>query len=411
MAPPVYGEMSLKFDQRGNLVSRGGFSFHYNSLNQLVQVDTPDGGRWFFVYDGLGRRRITKHLDSRGTIIKHIRHLYFGRLRIEDQDLMTGEFVRYVRGQDLSGTMEDAGGAEGLQWAVFSSRPMAPFYYLHDGRGNCTGLLGTGSEDWDARYAQTALGIPLVDQQSGLPAPQPFRMQGKAWIEELGLYDFGARFYDPFLARWLTPDPEMEKAGWNLYEPFQGDPVEHLDPWGRDIFVMIDEDAVLRQGHVAVTIGQPQEAYQYFSFEKGCSVLTVKDNLEGLFFPSLQSAVEGLPRYDRYMVYKCPPDQDRAAVRAAMQWMNSRYNLFNHNCKDFVRHVLSAIGKDTQNAWQPILFMDKNQPRTLVPSHSGSWDWNEMQGKRYLFMPWNDYFDEFENDSIRPALVPPMRAN
>ena len=407
--PVAEGALVPQYDTRDNLFGRGGFAFTYNEFNQLIGVETPTAEQWHFVYDGLGRRRITQHFATNGTILQHTLHLYQGRLRIEDIDLQSGASIRYARGQDCSGTMEDAGGAEGLLWALFSEEPGTPYYYLHDGRGNCSGLLRSGAADWSARYACSPFGHPWVDQETALPAPQPFRMQGKPWLAELGLYDFGRRFYDPMTMRWLTPDPKGEEAGWNLYEPFQGDPWSRIDPWGEDIIVIIDRDVVMRQGHVGVAIGQPGDSYFYFSFEKGCSLLTAKDNVDALYFQSLQDAVQGLGRYDEYILFKCPPDKDRAAIRGAMRWFDNRYNLFTRNCKDFVRALLDLAGKETENAWRPIQFMEENQPSPLLPSHSGKWDWESMQDVPILFTPWQEYYNSFEVDSIRAPILPPMK--
>jgi RHS repeat-associated protein len=54
---------------------------------------------------------------------------------------------------------------------------------------------------------------------------------GQEWIEELGLYDYGARLYDPALGRFLAPDPADETASPYMY--VGGDPVGNVDPDGR----------------------------------------------------------------------------------------------------------------------------------------------------------------------------------
>ena len=45
----------------------------------------------------------------------------------------------------------------------------------------------------------------------------------------LGLYDFGARYYDPFLGLWMSPDPAGQFA--NSYT-YGGDPINYIDPTG-----------------------------------------------------------------------------------------------------------------------------------------------------------------------------------
>lgn len=49
----------------------------------------------------------------------------------------------------------------------------------------------------------------------------------------LGLYDFGARYYDPFLGLWMSPDPAGQFA--NPYT-YGGDPINYIDPTGMFAF-------------------------------------------------------------------------------------------------------------------------------------------------------------------------------
>jgi len=50
---------------------------------------------------------------------------------------------------------------------------------------------------------------------------------------ETGLYDYGARFYDPVIARWTTPDPLSEKLpGWSPYNYVLNNPMKLFDPDG-----------------------------------------------------------------------------------------------------------------------------------------------------------------------------------
>lgn len=52
-------------------------------------------------------------------------------------------------------------------------------------------------------------------------------------LTELGILDFGARYYDPASAHWLSPDPLREKYyGINPYTYCAGDPVDYVDVRG-----------------------------------------------------------------------------------------------------------------------------------------------------------------------------------
>ena len=62
---------------------------------------------------------------------------------------------------------------------------------------------------------------------------QRYLYNGKELDEDIGLYDFGARFYDPARAQWTTVDPLAEKARrWSLYTFCFNNPLRFIDPDG-----------------------------------------------------------------------------------------------------------------------------------------------------------------------------------
>jgi RHS repeat-associated protein len=76
---------------------------------------------------------------------------------------------------------------------------------------------------------------------------QPFMFSTKQYDTETGLQYFGYRFYNPSVGRWITRDPLGElggaakapaffAGGLNLYQYVANDPINAIDPSGRQAF-------------------------------------------------------------------------------------------------------------------------------------------------------------------------------
>lgn len=60
-----------------------------------------------------------------------------------------------------------------------------------------------------------------------------YRYNGKELDEATGLYDYGARYYDPAIARWTGVDPLADEfAPWSPYSYVYDNPLIHTDPTG-----------------------------------------------------------------------------------------------------------------------------------------------------------------------------------
>ena len=67
----------------------------------------------------------------------------------------------------------------------------------------------------------------------------------------LGLYDYGARFYDPQIGRFTTPDPFAETRNWvNPYNYVQNNPLNRIDPTGTFDIEFEDDYGLNKHGDI-----------------------------------------------------------------------------------------------------------------------------------------------------------------
>nr|RBQ84596.1 hypothetical protein FVER53263_10758 [Fusarium verticillioides] len=69
-------------------------------------------------------------------------------------------------------------------------------------------------------------------RRSEQEASRKYRFAGYERDKETGLYYCNARYYAPWLGRWMSPDPIGTKDGLNLYCYCGNDPVNYIDPTG-----------------------------------------------------------------------------------------------------------------------------------------------------------------------------------
>jgi len=157
------------------------------------------------------------------------------------------------------------GGAAAVPAATNSEETFGPFVYI-DGRlaevrfddGYCT-IDSSGRADYHY-YVRDYMGSVCVvtdddgniEQQNAYyawggiysamsvnPALQDRKYSGKPFDRRHGLdlYDYGARRYDPALARWTSPDPLCEYY-YNIspYAFVNNNPIIYIDPDGKDSY-------------------------------------------------------------------------------------------------------------------------------------------------------------------------------
>ncbi len=118
----------------------------------------------------------------------------------------SGNLVQsYTWGNDLSGSIEGAGGIGGL--LMIKDVPSNSSYFVgHDGNGNITMLVNAETNELSAEYEYSPFGEVL--RKTGPAANlNPFRFSSKWQDPKTGYLYYGYRWYDPVTGRWLSRDP------------------------------------------------------------------------------------------------------------------------------------------------------------------------------------------------------------
>ena len=161
------------------------------------------------------------------TLNSEIEYIYDGKRVIQERDIDNNPLVSYTRGNDLSGTLEGAGGIGGLLARTDGS---GNTFYHADGNGNIT-YLETSAQGLGAKYRYDPFGN-LTSSSGTYATANTYRFSSKEWVPSVNGYYYLYRFYMPGIERWLNRDPIGERGGFNLYGAMLEDLINKLDPFG-----------------------------------------------------------------------------------------------------------------------------------------------------------------------------------
>lgn len=204
------------YDANGNMISDGTQCFTYNEANQLAAVRTCATDQLVaeYIYDHTGQRIVEKHYQD-------------GSLR---------ETV-YTIGKHTETAFAADGGRQDTTYyranndIVARENPDNSRTFYHQDHLGSTGALtdASGQLVEETRY------YPFGAVRTGGTLSR-FLYTGQESDAETGLYYYGARFYDPALARFvqpdsLLPDPYTPQL-LNRYSYVVNNPLVYTDPSG-----------------------------------------------------------------------------------------------------------------------------------------------------------------------------------
>ncbi|XP_073972940.1 salivary gland surface protein 1-like [Rhodnius prolixus] len=222
----------MEHDSRGNVIQalhKGIKKINYNPVsNRASKVELVDGRVIKFSYDSQGERILKEVINSEGFVTKEVHYIRdeSGRCLVERE--LT--FLSSDQAPDLLVTVYIYG-PRGL--IAFIRRD--EFYTLISDHEQSTRLV-VKSGEVVAAYDYLPYGNLMREFASYPEAHIRYRYTGQEWDEELGLYNFHARFYDPSIGRFFQTDPKEQYYSPYLYAG--NSPVSTVDPDGELAFLI-----------------------------------------------------------------------------------------------------------------------------------------------------------------------------
>ena len=237
------------YDNNGNMKTGPDFSdpaqvatrtITYNEDNMPVEVKHQKGGQTTtvsFIYDGDGERAIK---DVEGTKTRYISDIY---------EKKGATFTKYIFAGNMRIAKVDTSGT----------------YYYHKDHLQSTTVLTDLSGEVDERTEY----MPFGSTREHDGDVSDYKFTDQELDPETGLYNYGARLYDPFIGRFISPDTivqaPLDPQTLNRYSYCRNNPLIYTDPSGNiffidDIIIHAIWGAIFNSALAAVTGGDIGEA-------------------------------------------------------------------------------------------------------------------------------------------------------
>ena len=212
----------FNYDLNGNMThssDKGINSIRYSYLNKPEELDFGNGEKIDYIYDGVGNKLAKIVMD--GNALPGSSLIY------------AGNFV-----YNLSGVLQYIMTSEGRLIPENGTYRFEYFMKDHLGstRATYTGVIpGLAQVAEYQHYYPFGMQVESLCYTTGADLPNNRLYNGKELQTDYNLqwYDYGARYYDPQIARWTTPDPLSEaNRKWSPYRFAYDNPMRFLDPDG-----------------------------------------------------------------------------------------------------------------------------------------------------------------------------------
>ncbi len=250
----------LAYDLNGNTTQKGGQRFYYDYRNQLVRA-TDTSTTTGYKYDALGRR-IEK---SYGVNVS--RYYYSGDQVIEERNASDQVAKQFTYGNGID---------EILRIEINENGTMVTYYVHTDAIGSVTAITDAAGNVVE-RVSYDIYGMPtFTDYRTDPQNPavvensiigNDILFQGRRYDQETNLYYYRARYYDPIMGRFMQTDPMGYHDSMNMYQAFNQNPVNFVDPMGERLIIANNQQSRQSLHEIASSGGRhPKNTLNYATF-------------------------------------------------------------------------------------------------------------------------------------------------
>ncbi|MGW6739327.1 DUF6531 domain-containing protein [Streptomyces sp. NPDC055025] len=337
------GALHYTYDAAGRIVERRKkrisrkpdiWRYEWDAADRLTACTTPDGTRWTYRYDPLGRRTAKRRHASDGTVVAETLFSWDGSRLAEQTDSSTGITLTWEYdghrpiAQAERRTTQDPGGDQDSVDARF-------FAIVTDLVGTPTELVDhTGATAWRSRATQW--GATAWNRDA--TAHTPLRFPGQYADPETGLHYNFFRHYDPEAGRYASPDPLGLDPAPNP-AGYVTNPATEADPLGLAPCMQNLEDMAHKISQVLPKRGQEGQTVAIIATRhKGKDVLIVAGTSKSKLTPAQRKLAEEMG------LYPLPNDQYLPPTPPKVPGGHAEQNII---------HYLSRLHNKGSDDWLP----------------------------------------------------------
>ncbi|WP_179947457.1 RHS repeat-associated core domain-containing protein [Wolbachia endosymbiont of Cylisticus convexus] len=247
--PVNENDIDASYDERGNLLKLSGTqNLHWNYRDNIAYVDiiTRLSGKndsEYYVYDSSGQRvrKVTETYQNNEKIFTQVEKIYFGDIEVtrtyQESGLKKEKYTVHIM-DDKSRVALHHYWTKGSPDEIRENQDR---YQLSNHLDSVALELNDNAEIITYEEYLPFGGTALIAGKTAREVTEKeYRYSGKERDESTGLYYYGARYYAPWLLRWINPDPAGTIDGLNLYLFVGGSPAIYRDKGGNAINDAID---------------------------------------------------------------------------------------------------------------------------------------------------------------------------